>query len=174
MFEKVNGQNNLQALYRFSSLTMYNLLWLRTRGNQFCSYLYILNPLFPRPWQFLKFLRVSSIELLLCVSCKRNVSHTNIPSQQIVCTSGPSTVHLSLTFTSFSFKRLLSFPHAPSAIYQKHSALIWKSSRLHSQSHCTFPLTGTDKTCATTSSKTCSSKIRDNSRESSLQFHFTS
>lgn len=28
VFEKVNGQNNLQTLYRFSSYTVYNPLWL--------------------------------------------------------------------------------------------------------------------------------------------------
>lgn len=117
MLEKVNGQNNLQALYRFFSLTIYNLLWFRTRGNQFCSSLYILtNLLSPLLTVFEVCRSLWHSTVAMGFMKKEHVSLANTLSEQTVWTSRPSVAHLSLMLISF-FKRLLSFPHAPDAIY---------------------------------------------------------
>lgn len=154
---------------------LYNPLRLRTRGNlqQPVYSQWLFSPHFLTVFEVCKSLQHSAVSPGFLQ--KEHVSEANIPSEQIVCTSGPSAAHVSLRFTSFHLKRLLSFPHAPNAIYQKHPAQIWKSSMLHSQSHYFFTYwRRQNKTCAATSSKTCSSKIRGSSRESSLKFHFTS
>lgn len=176
MFEKVNGQNNLQDLYRFFSLTIYNLLRFRTRGNQFCSSLYILtNLLSPllTVFEVCKSLQHSTVAMGFMK--KEHVSHANILSEQTVWTSRPTVAHLSLMFSSLSFKRLLSFPHAPDAIYlPKGSSRYMKIKQaLQPKPLYFFTCWNRQNKTHTTSSKTCSSKIRGKSRESSLEFHFT-
>ena len=108
---------------------------------------------------------------------KHVVSHANIPSEQIVCTPGLSVAHLSLTFTSFSFNSMLSFPPAPDTVYLPKASrtdLKIKQALWPKSLHFSMYWNRQNKTCATTSSKARSSKTKDNSTEFSLKFHFTS